>query len=244
VNGRLSPTDRDVFRCSAKQGERLVFEAAARRIGSAVDPTLRLLSPEGRELALGEDSSGLDVDARIDFVAPATGEYLIQIHDATYSARAPDFYRLRAGSVPYAETVFPLGGRAGTDVVVQFDGAGLEAPVRTSIRLDEGLTSGRTYVSPPPGLEAAGGMPFLFGVGVLPEEIEGRREKGEPLPLRPPVTMNGRLEAAGEADRYALDVAAGQSWSIVVDAASLGSWCDPTVTVLKEGRRSDRCRRR
>ena len=234
VNGRLSPTDRDVFRCSAKQGERLVFEAAARRIGSAVDPTLRLLSPEGRELALGEDSSGLDVDARIDFVAPATGEYLIQIHDATYSARAPDFYRLRAGSVPYAETVFPLGGRAGTDVVVQFDGAGLEAPVRSSIRLDEGLTSGRTYVSPPPGLEAAGGMPFLFGVGVLPEEIEGRREKGEPLPLRPPVTMNGRLEAAGEADRYALDVAAGQSWSIVVDAASLGSWCDPTVTVLKE----------
>src|SRR5438067_2057753 len=42
INGALTGADRDVFRVSAKAGERLVFEVEARRCGSAIDPALRL----------------------------------------------------------------------------------------------------------------------------------------------------------------------------------------------------------
>src|SRR5688572_19162742 len=136
VNGRLGPTDRDTFRFQAKAGERLVFEVEARRIGSAVDPTLHVLRADGREIALEEDSYGLDVDARIDHTFAEAGDYVVQVHDSIYAGRSPDFYRLKIGAFPYADAVFPLGGRAGSDVQVLLEGGNLPAPLTTRVRLD------------------------------------------------------------------------------------------------------------
>ncbi len=235
VNGRLGPTDRDTFRFSAKAGERLVFEVEARRLGSAVDPTLHVLRADGRELALGEDTYGLDVDARIDHTFKDAGEYLIQVHDAMYLGRAPDFYRLRIGAFAYAEAIFPLGGRAGSEIDVALDGGSLEAPVVSRVRLDPDPLERWTQVSLPPSLDAGGALPFRFRIGALPEALEGPREKpGAALPLPASTTMNGRLLTPREADRYALEVAPGQAWTASVEAASLGSWLDGVLTVSKE----------
>jgi hypothetical protein len=235
VNGRLGATDRDTFKFSAKAGERLVFEVEARRLGSAVDPTLHLLRQDGREIALSEDAYGIDVDSRIDYTFREAGEYLIQVHDAMYLGRSPDFYRLKAGNFPYADAVFPLGGRAGSEVQVWLDGGNLESSVTTRLPLDPDPLERWTYVSLPLPLDSGGGIPFPFKIGTLPETFEGPREKVETvLPFIPSTTLNGRIEKAGEVDRYSLDVAPGQRWVIRVEAASLGSWLDPLVAVLAE----------
>ena len=234
VNGRLGPTDRDAFRFQAKAGERIVFEVEARRIGSAVDPTLHVLRADGRELALEEDSYGLDVDARIDHTFAEAGDFVVQVHDSIYAGRAPDFYRLKVGAFPYADAVFPLGGRAGTEVQVHLEGGNLAAPLTTWLGLDPDPLENWTRVALP--LPSGGAAPFRFRIGSLPEILETKREK--PDAVQPvggaPVTLNGRIDAPGEVDRYSLDVGPGERFGFGVEAASLGSWLDPVVTVLAE----------
>src|SRR2546422_837302 len=62
VNGTLRGPDRDYYRVHAKQGERLVFEVEARRLGSAIDPVLRIVDAEGKQLARSDDAPALGVD--------------------------------------------------------------------------------------------------------------------------------------------------------------------------------------
>ena len=94
------------------------------------------------------------------------------MHDARFSPQKQNFYRLKVGSYPYADGIFPLGWKRGEKIDVEFFGGSLPAPVKTSADLsaiDPKLDSTRLNV---PG--EAGSLPFLFVVGDLPEKIEPR----------------------------------------------------------------------
>src|SRR5262245_19855526 len=51
INGTLEGADVDNYKFTARAGQKLVFEAEARRAGSAVDPAIEIFDPSGRELA-------------------------------------------------------------------------------------------------------------------------------------------------------------------------------------------------
>lgn len=79
-NGRIDkPGDVDLFRFAAKKGTAYTFEVQARRYRSALDSVIRLMDGSGRPLASNDDAIGKD--SRIDWTAPADGEYLLQIAD-------------------------------------------------------------------------------------------------------------------------------------------------------------------
>ena len=109
---RCAGAERDVFRVSGKAGERRVFEVEARRCGSAIDPVLRILDGNGKQLARSDDAPGAGLDARIDFTFPREGNYYVEVHDARFSRQAQNFYRLKIGNYAYADGIFPLGGQA------------------------------------------------------------------------------------------------------------------------------------
>src|SRR4051812_22278998 len=52
VNGTLSGPDKDVYRIQRKKGDRLVIEVEARRAASAIDPVIRLLDAQKRQIAM------------------------------------------------------------------------------------------------------------------------------------------------------------------------------------------------
>jgi len=87
----------DFYRVTAKKGQRLLIESVAQRLGSPLDPLLRLLDAQGRELALNDDAPGIGVDARIDFRCPRTGDYLVELRDTRHAGGARHRYRLRIG---------------------------------------------------------------------------------------------------------------------------------------------------
>jgi len=97
----------------AKAGQKLVFEVEARRSGSGIDPAIEIFDSSGREMARNDDAPGLGVDSRVEVMFPKSGEYRVQVHDSKFSEQAQNFYRLKIASYPYAETIFPLGGRRG-----------------------------------------------------------------------------------------------------------------------------------
>ena len=78
----------DYYRFHAAKGKRIVVDCAAEGIDSKLKPVLIVADAEGADLMV-ERRGGA-----IDFVAPATADYVIKVHELTYNGGAQYFYRL------------------------------------------------------------------------------------------------------------------------------------------------------
>src|SRR5262249_14953064 len=99
---------------AGKKGQRLAVEVDARRLGSAINPVVKLLDPRRVQLAWAQGSNPLGGDARLSVVLPADGTYAVELHDLQYQAGAPNLFRLRLGDFQSADLAFPLAGQRGT----------------------------------------------------------------------------------------------------------------------------------
>ncbi len=219
INGTLTGADRDFYRVSGKAGEHRVFEVEARRCGSAIDPVLEIYDAKGQLLARDEDAPGIGVDARIDYTFPREGDYFVEVHDARFSRQEQNFYRLKMGSYPYAESIFPLGGQRGHSVDVEF--VSKAGPVRTKVQLP---AEGDFASIAMPGSPA---LPFRLAVGDYPELIAP--VKG---PLTVPVVVNGRIAKPAQVDRVQLQVTPGESFLFELQSRELEtSELDALITI-------------
>ncbi|MGH9631305.1 MAG: PPC domain-containing protein, partial [Bryobacteraceae bacterium] len=233
VNGTLRGAERDIFRVEGKAGERRVFEVEARRCGSAVDPVLRILDSAGKQLARSEDTPATGLDARLEFTFPKEGNYYVEVHDARFSEQEQNFYRLKMGAYPYADAIFPLGGRRGETVDVTFSGARLQNPVKASADLGSaGPDAGFTSVA----LPGSPALPFLFAISDLAETAEPVNGSGVV-----PGIINGRLAEPGEIDRYRFNVKPGDDLLFELEARELGtSRLEGVITVYgPDGKKLD-----
>jgi len=230
VNGTLNGADRDYYRIHARQNERLVFEIEARRLGSAIDPVLRIVDASGKQMARNDDAPALGMDSRLDVTFTREGDYYAIVQDARFSRQMQNFYRLKVGNYSYADGIFPLGWKRGEKIDVEFFGGSFPAPVKTAADLSgigPQLEFTRLNV---PG--AAGSLPFLFAVGDLPEKLEPAHGADEAVALESATVMNGRLSKQGEVDRYKVSVSPGDHWNFDLQARSLGtSRLDGVLTI-------------
>jgi hypothetical protein len=86
INGRISQdSDVDCFQFEAKKGEKFTFEIRARRYQSTLDPYIRILSADGKQLTENDDLRDFKrgfADSRIEnWAAPADGKYSLEIRD-------------------------------------------------------------------------------------------------------------------------------------------------------------------
>ncbi|HYO84540.1 MAG TPA: PPC domain-containing protein [Bryobacteraceae bacterium] len=227
VNGTLKGAERDVYRVYGKLGETRIFEVESRRCGSAIDPVLRILDGSGNQLAKSDDSPGTGLDPRLEFKFPKEGYYYVEVRDARYSTQVQNFYRLKTGVWPYADSVFPLGVQRGAKTPVTVAGGNLPAPAK----LELAATGSYATVSIP----NSASLPFVLPVSDVPEMIEPS------APVSAPAAINGRLSQPGEADRYVIQAQPGDKLLIEVQARELGlSKIEAVLTAEDEsGRKID-----
>lgn len=209
LNGTLKGPERDVFRISAKAGEKRVLEVEARRCGSAIDPVIEVQDASGKTIARSEDAPLLGLDARVEVTFPRDGSYYAVVHDARYSTQAANFYRLKIGSYAYPQEVFPLGGKRGEITAVSLGTQKTSADLRnlaSSVK--------QVFVNVPDSPV----LPLPFAVGDDPEVIEPAAG-----PLSLPVTVNGRLGKPGGMDRYVVRVKPGDPLAFRIEARELGT---------------------
>ena len=127
VEGQVAGNDVDFFRFHGKKGQMILVDAQCARIGSGIDPSIRLTAalPSRTYVASADDSAGLATDARLTAVLPADGDYVVELSDSRYQGAGRPVYRLVIGAVPEAEEVFPLGGRQGETVGLELRGGTL-----------------------------------------------------------------------------------------------------------------------
>ncbi len=230
INGRIKePAEVDYYRFHAKQGDELVFDVYASRMGSPLDSSLAVLNTESKELARNEDANGLD--SLIEFSVPDEGDYLLQLRDFRYQGGEDFKYRLYGGALPHLDWIFPLGAQRGQSVEITLSGRNLGSSSNLTHNVDPKAPLGVTEIN----ARAAGHLsnPKSFDVGDLPEfmEIEPNdtAEKANTVPV--PITINGRIAGLKDVDVFRFKSDKDQRLLCEVNAQHLGSSLDALLTL-------------
>jgi hypothetical protein len=230
-----APGDVDRYRFAARQGQQLVVVAEARELipylADAVpgwfQAVVTLYDADGKELAYDDDYR-FHPDPVLHYVIPRDGEYVIAIRDAIYRGREDFVYRITIGELTFVTSIFPLGGRAGTQTPVELRGWNLPTDKLTMDCRDR--EPGVYPLSVGEGPQVSNHVPFA--VDTLPEclaaEPNDSPEHAQPVTL--PVILNGRIDAAGDWDVFRFEGRAGDNLVAEVYARRLDS---PLDSVLK-----------
>jgi hypothetical protein len=222
IDGQLAALTAHYFRFAARRGDWLSVEVVAQRLGSALDPSLRLLDTAGRELAFNEDAPGLGVDARLRHQFAATGDYVVEVRDARYDGGPKHRYRLRLGDFPLLTLPFPPASPPAATVKLELPG------------LEAGQSGGQSLTIPPDARHlpvaararksnASGFTSLLVDASSQVIEGEPNDASAQAMPCVLPMTVNGRFERAGDRDRFAFEAKKGAKWWFTGQSRSIGS---------------------
>jgi hypothetical protein len=231
LDGRLSRSGTLKTSFSGKRGQRITVEIEARRLGAALDPVLELYDSRQVLLAYSQGHAFLGGDARLEAVLPADGRYTVAVHDLLYQAGSPNYFRLKIGELYYANWVFPLGGRRGTEG--WFELIGMLPPAARWARVDLRTPAKEIPVFLPPIHGLTGVVPRVF-TEQLPEIMQSKPPKGALQNVAIPAAINGRIQKPGEEDRYRLRVKPGMHLRLEVLANRAGSPLDGVLYVRNE----------
>jgi hypothetical protein len=228
------PGDADRYAFQARKGQDLVLAVSARDVmpylADAVpgwfQATVALFDAAGREVAYADDHRS-QPDPVLRYRIPADGEYTVEIKDALYRGREDFVYRLSIGELPFVTSAFPLGGTARTTTSVQVSGWNL--PTGTVTMDASAAGAGTAVLTVRRGALVSNRVPFALDSvrDIVEREPNDGPENAAPLTL--PVIVNGRIQAAGDVDVFALTARAGDPLVVEVTARRLGSPVDSVI---------------
>ena len=239
VNGDInSIDDEDRFSFNLKKGARLICDVTAQRMGSLLDSYLVLRNADGKEVANSGMGSGFD--SLLDYTAVSDGKHTLHIRDIRYKGGEGYGYRLRIGELPYLETIFPLGGRRGSENTIAVSGANLEtvASIQLSIGAETPTGEQSLRVRTPSGL-ATNAHPFAIGNLAEITETEPNNTRGNANAVTVPITLNGKIGKAEDADLFSFKVEAAQRLVFEVEALTLSSQLDALLTLYGAEKMAD-----
>ncbi len=227
VDGRVDNLSLNYYRFSAQAGQKISLEVLARRMGSALDPMIRLFKADGAELAYNDDAPGLLGDARLSHTFAEAGEYVVEVRDIRFQGGANHFYRLRIGGFPCINVPYPLGVQRGKTATLAFAGPDVEGvePVTIDVPSDpqiKWLTVGAKRA----GGTASGFATLRVGDAeeVLETEPNNTPEQSQKVNLT--ANFNGRLQQPGDVDRFTFAAKKGTKYTFTAITRSQGSPAD------------------
>jgi hypothetical protein len=195
-----------------------------------LDSYLVLRDANGTEVATSGLGNGLD--SLLDYTVLEDGKYTLHIRDIRYKGGKGYGYRLSIGELPYLETIFPLGGRRGTENTIAVTGANLDtvASIQVSIGAETPAGAQSLRVQTPSGL-ATNPHPFAIGNRAEMVEVEPNNTAEKVNAVTTPITINGKIDKPGDIDRFALEIKEPQNLVFEVEALKLSSNLDALLTL-------------
>jgi len=231
VDGAVPNLGWQFFKFPVQAGQRLSMEVLARRIGSGLDPMIRLLDARGRELAFNDDTPGLNGDASLVYTFKDAGEYVIEIRDIKYGGGA---YRLRIGDFPIATVSYPLAVQRGTTANVTLAGFGVEGlpPVSVTIPADQSMSWKNVSAKRPGGASGFSIIEVADAPQFLEQEPNNQADQANRVELGHDI--NGRLDQPGDLDRFIFTAKKDQAFSFIGITRQQGSPSDLNVKILNK----------
>ena len=214
------------------KGANIVIDCEAQRLGSNLKPVVRLYNERGTQLAWSAPKNGLGGDARCVLALPADGTYSIEVHDQLYRAGMPAFFRLKVGSLQFADIAFPLAVSPASKTPLKYVGTNLSA----GAELDASASAypGERSASLPAADQFTGAAPRIL-VSDHPEHVETSPAAGQLQGLgAAPLGVSGAIAVPGEEDKYLLDVTPGQNLKFSVTSHKVGTPMDGVLFIRNE----------
>ncbi len=235
VNGVADNEDVDYYLIEAKKGQRISAEVEGIRVGiSQFDPYVAIMDAKRFELASSDDAALTWQDGFASVLAPADGQYVIQVRESAYAGNGNCLYRLHVGEFPRFSATVPAGGKLGEKVAVRMIGdvAG-EKTAEFTLPAKPEANFGIF------GQDDRGTSPYpnLFRLSPFGNvmEKEPNNDQATATPFAPPIALNGVIDKAGDEDYYTFHGKPGQAFDIWVRARSLRSPLDPVLHIAKKG---------
>ncbi|MBI5801683.1 MAG: pre-peptidase C-terminal domain-containing protein [Verrucomicrobia bacterium] len=222
VDGAAASLGCKFYRVTVKAGDRLAIEVVAQRLGSKLDPVLRLLDLRGRELAFCDDESGLGGDCRLAHVFAAGGDHLIEVRDINFSGGGDYRFRLRVGDFPLASLPFPAAVKAGAQRTFDFVGPQVDKlkPVTATAPLD----AMRLALSAKfPGGKSSTFVSALVSDTAEFADAEPNDSAETATSFTLPAGLNGRFLKPKDRDFWKFDARKGQRVLFTAQTRSIGS---------------------
>lgn len=235
IDGQCDAVQEDFFRFHAGTGQRLAFEVVAQRLGSKLDPVLRLLRANGTEINRFDDAKGSGGDSRFVHTFDTDGDYLLALGDVRHAGGNEFRYRLRIGSFPLITAAYPLGGRSGSVMSFELAGQEMDPTMKLHVGLPETHEARRIVSFGVPSADGGGSGWFQVEAG---QEIESLEQEpndsvAEATSARFPGILNGRFDKLGDRDYFKFKGQKGQRLHCVVGSRELGSKCDVYMSLHK-----------
>jgi hypothetical protein len=232
VEGTVAESSFEYFKFTAKAGQQISVEVVAQRLGSRLDPVVRLLDVSGRELAYSDDEPGLGADSRFTHKFAVKGEYVLELRDIQYDGGAQHRYRLRLGDFPLSSVPFPMGVKQGSQGEFAIAGRAVER-VKPVKQKGPSNVAGLALPAKFPG--GASSSFVTAAVGTLDEWIETEPndtpEAATKITL--PAAISGRFLKPRDHDYFTFDVPKGQRLLFTAQTRSLGSPSEVYLRLLK-----------
>jgi hypothetical protein len=232
VLGTVSNEDVDYYAVELKKGEPLAVEVEGMRLGRTMfDPYVAILDRSGKVLAKADDTALFIQDTYATIIAPADGEYLIEVRETSYGG-AGNPYRVHIGSFPRPSAVFPPGGKAGESLEVKFLG-------------DAGGDFTQTFSLPQPNRAKFGVFAERKGLSAPSFNLVRVSTFGNVNEKEPnddaksattytgslPVAFNGIINKPGDVDWFRFTAKKGETYDINVYARRIRSQLDTVLVV-------------
>ena len=256
-NGNATAVSTDYFKFTAKKGERILVECAAREIDSRMSPVLAVLDAGGREIETVR-KGGL-----LDFTAPSDGQFLVKLNDLTFGGGPEFFYRLKISKGPFVDFIFPPAGVPGTKATFTIYGRGLPGGKPANLRAGDqkplekfdveialpaaadaarerftrpvsAVDDGFFYSLSTP--EGASNRVFIgFSATAIVRELEPNNKVGQAQKITVPCEVAGQFYPAADVDCYAFDAKKGDVYWLEVFSHRTGRMTSPFLLVQREG---------
>ncbi len=224
VDGQVGSLAQHYFKFTVTAGQLVSFDVLARRIGSALDPMIRLLDAKGRELAYSDDVPGLRSDSRLCYQFKDAGEYMLELRDIRFQGSGNHFFRLRIGDFPCVTVPYPLAVKKGVAANVNFAGLNLDGVQPAAVNFPANATFAWASI----GAKRANGASSNFAqiaVSDRDEFLETEPNDDRAMANRVDLAqgINGRCDKLGDTDHFVFTAKKGQALTFTGIARRAGS---------------------
>ncbi len=215
LTGTIQANKSEFYKVRLAAGEAVTMEVLAQRLLSKLDPLIRVLDEQGRQLAFNEDEPGLGKDSRLRYTAKGEQTIIIEVRDSFYQGGDQHVYALRLGDIPQLNFVYH--NAKGEPVWYGPDA------------MSKGLASQPS----PPGIAqwhaprlAAGKPAALVTIPLEATDVQSEAEpndqpaKANALPGTADVF--GRFERTGDEDWFAWEAKKGEKFRVQAQTRRLG----------------------
>ncbi len=237
INGQLEKGgDVDSFAVKLTAGQWLVAGVEAYGIGSPMDPTLHLLDEHGVRVAYASDTQ--NADPLLAYRVERSGIYIVQLVAFAHPPQAAvvftggkaAVYRLAINAGPLVRFALPGGVQRGRKTELRLYGwnlgkeflthsidlTGVDAPMK-QIEIAATSVENRFFI------------PVGDASELLEVEPNNTPEKAQAVTL--PVVVNGRIDPAGDEDRFGFMAKQGEQFDFQLYSARLGFPLDAVLRV-------------